>query len=147
MIFGIPRIPFFLALAGAIPFFWGGITLLVPALSSWGTHAFGGRFVGPFIYPLYGVIILAFMSGVLWGFAAKADYVIGYALSVVPALWAFFMTGDSSTTNAMNLVIGFLAVLLLDWHFWRLGMTPAWWFKLRTMITAIVIICFLPVIV
>lgn len=139
MILGIPRIPFLLALAGTIPFLWGALTVVAPQAGTWGIATIGPRFVGPYVQLFYGAIILAFMSGVLWGFAAKHDYTIGYALSVIPALWAFFMTGGGPTTAAMNLIMGFLAVLLLDWHFWRLQITPVWWFKLRVIITAIVV--------
>jgi len=146
MIAGIPRLPLFLALAGVIPFAWGALTALFPELGTWGIANLGSRFVGPYVQLFYGAIILAFMSGVLWGFAAKVDYAIGYALSVVPALWAFFMTGGGPTTAASNLVFGFLAVLLLDWHFWKLGATPPWWFKLRVVITALVVLSFFPVV-
>ena len=55
-----------------------------------------GRFVGPYVELAYGTVILAFMSGVLWGFATKAperQAPVCYALSVIPALWAFFMAG------------------------------------------------------
>ena len=65
----------------------------------------------------YGTIILCFMSGVLWGFATRANGTrasIGYALSVIPALWAFFMTGGGPTTAGMNLIFGFLGLLALD---------------------------------
>lgn len=139
MILGIPRIPFLLALAGTLPFLWGALTVFLPALNAWGITNVGPRFVGPYVQLFYGAIILAFMSGVLWGLAAKHDYTIGYGLSVIPALWAFFMTGGGPTTAASNLIVGFLAVLLLDWHFWTLKTTPTWWFKLRVIITAIVV--------
>lgn len=146
MIFGIPRAPFLLALAGAIPFFWGALTVLLPGVGAWGLDNIGARFIGPYVQLFYGAVILSFMSGVLWGFAAKHDYTIGYVLSVIPALWAFFMTGGGPTTAAVNLVIGFLAVLLLDWHFWSLGTTPPWWFKLRVIITALVVVSFTPLV-
>lgn len=139
MILGIPRIPFLLALAGTIPFLWGALTVLAPPINAWGITTIGPRFVGPYVQLFYGAIILAFMSGVLWGFAAKHNYTIGYGLSIIPALWAFFMTGGGPTTAAMNLIMGFLAVLLLDWHFWTLQTTPKWWFKLRVIITVIVV--------
>lgn len=146
MIAGIPRIPLLLALAGVIPFIWGALTVIAPDLRAWGTSAIGARFIGPYVQLFYGAIILSFMSGVLWGFAAKIDYTIGYGLSVIPALWAFFMTGGGPTAAASNLIVGFLAVLLLDWHFWRLGATPPWWFRLRVGITALVVLSFIPVV-
>ena len=137
----IPRSALILGLAGLIPFLWGAATLLSPSLAQWGQSALGGRFVGPYVQLFYGTIILSFMSGVLWGFAAKANGAIattGYALSVIPALWAFFMTGGGPVTAAMNLIVGFLGVLAIDWLFWRQGLTPDWWVRLRVLLTAIV---------
>lgn len=145
----IPRSALFLGLAGLLPFLWGAATALSPELAQWGQMTLGGRFVGPYIQLFYGAIILSFMSGVLWGFATKATgkaATAGYILSVIPALWAFFMTGGGPTTAAMNLIVGFLALLLLDWHFWRLELAPRWWMHLRILLTAIVIVSLLPLV-
>ena len=145
----IPRSALILGLAGLIPFLWSALTVLVPDLGLWGQMNLGGRFIGPFVGLSYGTIILAFMSGVLWGFATKATGQIAtasYVLSVIPALWAFFMIGGGPTTAAMNLIAGFLALLLLDWHFWRLGLAPPWWMHLRGLLTGVVVISLLPLV-
>ncbi|MEJ8562765.1 DUF3429 domain-containing protein [Yoonia sp. GPGPB17] len=145
----IPRSALFLGLAGLIPFLWGATTILLPNLALWGQMNLSGRFIGPHIQLFYGAVILSFMSGVLWGFATKATGQIAtasYILSVIPALWAFFMTGGGPTTAAINLIVGFLGLLLLDWHFWRLGLAPPWWMHLRGLLTAIVILTFLPLV-
>lgn len=145
----IPRSALILGLAGLLPFFWGSATVLRPELGLWGQMNLGGRFIGPYVQLFYGAIILAFMSGVLWGFATKATgqmATASYALSVIPALWAFFMTGGGPTTAAINLIVGFLGLLLLDWHFWRLGLAPSWWMHLRGLLTAIVILTLLPLV-
>ena len=144
MILGIPRAPLLLGLAGVIPFAWGAATVLAPSLGVWGIENLGSRFVGPYVQLFYGAIILAFMSGVLWGFATKATGASGYVLSVIPALWAFFMTGGGASAASLNLIVGFLGLLLLDWHFWNLGSAPEWWFKLRVLLTSLVIVCLLP---
>jgi hypothetical protein len=97
----------------------------------------------------YGIVILSFMSGVLWGFATRAtgtSAATGYALSVIPALWAFFMVGGGYVTAAMNLIFGFVGLLLLDWTFWRQGLAPDWWMRLRLILTAVVVLCLLPVV-
>ena len=97
----IPAAPLFLGLAGLIPFVWGALTYLSDPLAQWGAQTLGPRFVGPYVQLFYGSVILSFMSGVLWGFATKANgarAATGYALSVIPALWAFFMTGGGPTT-------------------------------------------------
>ena len=101
----IPAAPLALGLAGLIPFVWGTLSLFIPALQEFGSAAFGARFVGPYVQVFYGAIILAFMSGVLWGFATKSsgrEAVIGYGLSVLPALWAFFATGGGHSSAASS---------------------------------------------
>ena len=143
----IPRAPLLLGLAGLIPFIWGAMTILFPDLAIWGQMTLGGRFIGPYIQLSYGAIILAFMSGVLWGFAAKTDRAIGYILSVIPALWAFLMTGGGPVAAAMNLIVGFLGLLMLDWQFWRWGLTPPWWMQLRILLTAIVAVTLFPIVI
>jgi hypothetical protein len=145
----IPRSALWLGLAGLIPFFWGALTLLRPELGLWGAATFGPRFIGPYVQLFYGAVILSFMSGVLWGFATKARgraATAGYILSVIPALWAFFMTGGGPTGAAVNLIAGFLGLLLLDWHFWQMGLAPKWWMHLRGSLTALVVLSFLPLV-
>ncbi|ART99526.1 DUF3429 domain-containing protein [Yoonia vestfoldensis] len=145
----IPRSALLLGLAGLIPFFWGALTLLRPDLGLWGAALFGPRFIGPYVQLFYGAVILSFMSGVLWGFATKATgrlATASYILSVIPALWAFFMTGGGPTGAAVNLIVGFLALLLLDWHFWQMGLAPRWWMQLRSLLTALVVLSFLPLV-
>lgn len=146
----IPRAALILGLAGLIPFLWGMVTVLNPDAANWGISTFGPRFIGPYVQLFYGAIILSFMSGVLWGFAAKATghrETVGYILSVIPALWAFFMTGDGPVSAGINLIVGNVALLALDWHFWRNGLTPAWWMQFRILLTGLVIISFIPVVV
>ena len=145
----IPRSALILGLAGLLPFLWGAVTMFVPSLALEVAQMIGGRFVGPYIQLSYGVVILSFMSGVLWGFATKANgatATTGYALSVIPALWAFFMTGSGPTSSGTNLIVGFLGLLMLDWHFARLGLAPSWWMPLRIMLTGIVVLTLLPVV-
>lgn len=140
----IPRSALLLGLAGVIPFFWGTLTVLMPAVHDWGLSVLGARFVGPYVSLFYGAVILSFMSGVLWGFATKAEgarATTGYVLSVLPALWAFFTTGGGEVTAALNQIIGFLGLLLLDFAFWRWGLAPSWWMSLRLLLTGLVVVC------
>jgi hypothetical protein len=146
MIAGIPRAPLILGLAGLIPFLWGAASVIWPGLAAWGLDALGSRFIGPYVQLFYGAVILSFMSGVLWGFATRTDGTMGYVLSVLPALWAFFMTGGGPTTAAANLVIGFIALLMIDWHFWTHEATPPWWMRLRVLLTVIVVTTYIPLI-
>lgn len=139
----IPRAALFLGLAGLIPFLWGAITTVLPDTGLWTARTIGPRFAGPYVGLFYGAVILSFMSGVLWGFATKATGPVaatGYALSVIPALWAFFMTGGGPTSAGINLIAGFIGLLGLDWLFWKQGLAPAWWMHLRVLLTAIVVL-------
>lgn len=138
----IPRVPLLLGLAGLIPFLWGALTLVSDPLAAFGAETLGPRFIGPYVGLAYGTVILAFMSGVLWGFATKAEGQVaatGYALSVIPALWAFLFVGGGPTSAAINLIAGFVGLLGLDWLFWKQGLAPRWWMALRVMLTVVVV--------
>ena len=139
----VPRSALLLGLAGVIPFAWGALTTLLPNLQLWGAQTIGPRFVGPYIQLFYGAVILSFMSGVLWGFATKTDgaqATTGYVLSVLPALWAFFMTGGGPTSAGIYLIAGFAGLLALDFMFWRWGLAPPWWMTLRVLLTVLVVV-------
>ena len=121
MISKIPTGALILGLSGVIPFGWGAVTLVSEEAFNFGIEYFGARFVGPLIQLSYGIIILCFMSGVLWGFATKMDKKnanMGYILSVIPALWAFLAMGRGPTSDTISLMVGFVAVLLIDRHFY-----------------------------
>lgn len=139
----IPRSALILGLAGLIPFLWGAATQVSEPLAMWGVAWLGPRFVGPYIGLSYGMVILCFMSGVLWGFATKAEEEAGryYALSVIPALWAFFLVGDGPVSSAIYLGAGFVGLLVLDWQFQAQGLAPRWWMRLRVMLSAVVLAC------
>jgi hypothetical protein len=128
----IPRSALLLGLAGLLPFVACALTGFVSGpslLAGW----------EDIIALRYGIIILAFMSGVLWGFATKASgrkASIGYALSVLPALWAFFTTMGPTPQALSALIAGFVGILLLDYYFWRSGLAPEWWMRLRLLVSA-----------
>ncbi len=140
----IPRSALALGLAGLLPFLWGAASVLSPALAQFGAQNFGPLFTGTYLSLTYGTVILSFMSGVLWGFATRAEAGeagLSYALSVVPALWAFFMVNGDPGDAAVNLAAGFAGLLLLDWHFWKQGTAPDWWLRLRLGLTVVVLAC------
>ncbi len=142
----IPRSALWLGLAGLIPFVWGALTAMVPPLAVASYEVLPPVFVGDVVLVTYGTVILSFMSGVLWGFATKAtgrEAAVGYGLSVLPALWAFIMVRDTSDVSLIWLVAGFVALLALDLSFARQGLAPAWWMRLRVLLTAIVLVCLL----
>lgn len=140
----VPRAALILGLAGLLPFLWGALTVLFPDLGLWTAQTVGPRFAGPYVMLFYGAVILSFMSGVLWGFATRADgtlATIGYALSVIPALWAFFMTGGGPQSAGMSLIFGFAGLLFIDAQFARWGLAPPWWMALRLPLSAVVLAC------
>ncbi|MDJ0993628.1 MAG: DUF3429 domain-containing protein [Dinoroseobacter sp.] len=140
----IPRAALILGLAGLIPFLFGTATLFSASLAQWGLEIFGARFIGPYVQIFYGTIILSFMSGVIWGFATKATGTVaasGYALSVVPALWAFFMVGGGARSASLSLAVGFIGLIAIDYIFWKQQLAPPWWMHLRILLTTVVVIC------
>ena len=140
----IPRSALLLGLAGLIPFLWSAATQLSPALAGWAGQFLSPIFLGAVVGVTYGTVILSFMSGVLWGFATKADGAeagVAYALSVIPALWAFIMVTDASSNSVIFLAAGFAGLLLLDAMYAAWGLAPRWWLRLRVMLTVLVLGC------
>ncbi|MEQ6201922.1 DUF3429 domain-containing protein [Sulfitobacter sp. HNIBRBA2951] len=147
--FTIPRAPLLLGLAGLLPFIAGAVIATGLFWANKGDPQDGGFALiaprdGVSLLSLYGTIILSFMSGVLWGFATKAEgaqATTGYILSVLPALWTLFMRGGSDHETLQFLIIGFLGLLALDYYFFRQNLTPVWWMRLRILLTTIVLAC------
>lgn len=144
MIGRIPAVALLLGLAGLVPFLWAALLVLDSFTApDWPLpQTLLGD--GHLIMIRYGGIILPFMSGVLWGFATNARgplAIAAFALSVLPALWWFFMPGSGVTSALTNLATGFLGLLLLDYAFFRWELTPSWWMSLRIQLTVIVLLC------
>ena len=83
----------------------------------------------------YGAVILSFMGGCRWGFAAAGlgdgpSYRL-LAISVVPALygWAAALLEFQLATLALG--VGFVALYAADWSLERQHGAPAWWTRLR----------------
>lgn len=147
----IPRTALILGLAGTLPFIAGAAMTAAPdqVATLTGLPIFAARLAGSTVLIAYSTVILCFMSGALWGFATKSERTTPYVLSVLPALFVFFnaiyafigtATGTAQAT-LLPFIIGFAAILILDRSFTRAGLAPAWWLKLRLIITAIVLIC------
>lgn len=147
--FDIPRAPLLLGLAGLLPFLASALVASGAFTANMGEPEAGGYPLivaqdGMDALVLYATIILSFMSGVLWGFATKAEgakATTGCVLSVLPALWAFFARGGTQADTLFYLGIGFIALLALDYFFSREGLTPPWWMRLRILLTSIVLLC------
>ena len=79
----------------------------------------------------YGMVILSFMGGCRWGFAAAglgegSTYRL-FAIAVLPALYAWPMGHLAFEWAALGLAAGFLALFVAD-RVLTLGHgAPAWW--------------------
>ncbi len=139
-----PRPALALGFAGLIPFVWGALTVLIPALAEFGTAALGARFVGVPVLVAYGTIILCFMGGVLWGFATRAGPELqwrAYGTSILPAVWVFFAVGGTQAASLSALFVGFFAMLSLDLQFSQWKLIPPWWIGFRIVLTLVVLVC------
>lgn len=139
----IPVAALILGLAGLLPFLAGAANTLRPGLLA-GLGLPAPLDQGRGLLASYGIIILCFMAGALWGFAARARggwAAAGLALSVLPALYALgFVSGSGPRAMAM-LLFGFAGLLPLDALFqWR-GLAPPWWLRLRLLLSAVVCSC------
>lgn len=140
----IPATALALGLAGLLPFLWGAAGILAPGLTGWSLGFLPGRFHGAAVMQIYGIVILSFMAGVIWGFAtratgAQAGYF--YALSVLPPIWAFFAATGATGPSLWALLVGFVVLLPIDWTAARAGLAPAWWMRLRLLLTTVVSAC------
>lgn len=124
-----------LTLAGAIPF-------ALPAL----LYLFGISqlpLLGALqpIVSSYGLVILSFMAGVHWGQVIhKPRWHLLLIISNVITLsgWFTFLTGNATLLWCV-LILGFVALLLVDRRLLAAGMiTPAYW-RLRMVVTIIVV--------
>lgn len=142
----IPVPAWLLGIAGLLPFAVGAGLEMDAALTA---RLPGVEFIAPSgdgvaLQLRYGTVILAFMSGALWGFAASSRGFVGfmaYVLSTLPALYAAFGIQGGGRDALLMLGAGFGGLLLLDALFWQQGLTPRWWLALRLWLTAGVILC------
>ncbi|MEM6488973.1 MAG: DUF3429 domain-containing protein [Pseudomonadota bacterium] len=144
---GVPAAAAWLGLSGLIPFLGGAVALALldgPA----------GRLAQDLVAG-YGAVILSFMGGCRWGFVAAGVGAAGaetaggdadsaaegsdetretwlrYALSVVPALYAWPVLVMADPARPALLGVGFLLLLAADVRLARRGGAPAWWPTLR----------------
>lgn len=83
----------------------------------------------------YGAVILSFMGGCRWGFAAaglgKGPTYRLLALSVAPSLYAWIALELPGPFAFFALALGFILLLSADLSLSRQGGAPAWWPQLR----------------
>lgn len=125
----VPRLALILGFAGTLP-------VLAILLAYW---------LKPFFFDLalldsvavYGAVILSFIGGAHWGFAAKAGNAralatrLLYTRSVLPSLAGWMAVALGHVLACSILALLFVAVLPIDSWARRTGLAPDWWMQLR----------------
>ncbi len=131
-----------LGVLSVVPFLWGAASELSRRVATFGLGLVGPRFMGPYIGLEYGLVLLAVLSGAMFGFALRSGRGDRLApLALVPALWGFLFVNGGPTGAAILLAAGYLGALAIDWLFWRQGLSPVWWWPIRVAQTAVAVIC------
>ncbi|MEM6490627.1 MAG: DUF3429 domain-containing protein [Pseudomonadota bacterium] len=132
----IPKPARVLGLAGVIPFAAGALAVWV-APAEYQFAAFTAQ-------TLYAAVILSFLGGVQWGFAAAG---LGpgagpswerLGWSVLPSLLGWAALFLDPTAKVAVLMLGFLAAFMIDRRWTQLGRCPPWYARLRRDLTALV---------
>jgi hypothetical protein len=137
----IPTSALILGLAGLLPFVYGALSVLAPATAGLG-RIWSPNHTGVALLQIYGIVILCFMAGVIWGFATRAEgaqATLFYALSVLPAIFVFLTAFAAPRPSLVMLIIAFVALLAIDASAAKQGLAPPWWMTLRVMLTSVVV--------
>ncbi|MCF3972569.1 DUF3429 domain-containing protein [Paracoccus salsus] len=130
----VPVAAALLGAAGLLPFLWAVIVLQT------------GQFALPGAPPRaaamgYGLMIFSYMAGCFWPFAARSGRALDYGVAVAPVLVLIALVVPGVMSLNMALILGFAGLLPIDWLFWRRGVAPGWWMRLRLPLSAVVIAC------
>ncbi|MEM6441025.1 MAG: DUF3429 domain-containing protein [Pseudomonadota bacterium] len=129
----VPKPALWLGLSGLLPFAaFAAMAHLAPA--PWDLRAL-------MALAGYGAVILSFMGGCRWGFAAAGIDAQGpgwgrLVVSVAPALLAWAALSLSPAAAAVICALGLIALFAADLSLTRAGGAPAWWPALRLPLTA-----------
>lgn len=135
----IPRPARILGLAGVAPFAAGAAAIWFAPIE-YQFAAFNAQ-------TLYAAIILSFLGGVQWGFAAAGLGAgagpswerLGW--SVLPSLLGWAALFLDPTAKTAVLMLGFLAAFVIDRRWTQMGRCPVWYARLRRDLTALVTLC------
>lgn len=127
----IPPVALVIGLAGLIPFLCGALILWLP---DWAPGT-GDRLILS-----YGAIILAFLGGIRWGTAigpyGGRRQAIEFTASVMGSLAGFASLFVPPIPGLTLLIAAFLVQALWDVTSAEAGRLPAWFGKLRMLLTA-----------
>lgn len=134
----IPRGAALFGILGLVPF------LALASLAQWQPAApvLAALSEGDWLLLHYATVILCFMSGVLWGFATRAEgaeAALAYVFAVLPALFAATALLPLHGYRIEALMAGFTGLLLLDFWFWNEGLAPLWWMRFRALLSIVVL--------
>ena len=117
-----------LGYTGLLPFYASGLWLLLPDAPGRGLAGQG--------FVVYGVVILAFLGGTLWGNAVARPVPQKYSRLVISNLVALFAAvaglADNLVAAGALLALGQVALLLYER---QTGDTRGWYLRLRTRLT------------
>lgn len=134
----------FLAYAGAIPF-------VACAVMMWmGQRDLAGILYVEDVLIVYGLVIATFLNGVHWGTylyqSERSPLNLFITSNVVTiAIWLVFMT-TTLVVTLISQMIAFAILLLIDWWLLRAAVIPASYFRLRFIVTVIVVVSLLAVV-
>jgi len=92
---------------------------------------------------VYGVVIGTFVAGLHWGihFCKRTqDSVYLYSSLITLLLWCS-MWSIGSALGLMLVLLGFVLLWLVEYRFSAQRVTTAWFWKLRSAVSAIVVLC------
>jgi hypothetical protein len=137
----IPRSALLLGLAGLVPF-----VLLLIAMAMGADRQFGlphGTLRE--VLKFYGAVIVSFLGGIRWGIGMHRENLKEaasfFGMSVVPPLLAWAAILISHPYDLIVLISTVLITGGADLALVRQGSAPAWYGKLRAVLTGAVIIC------
>ncbi|MFW6342924.1 MAG: DUF3429 domain-containing protein [Halothiobacillaceae bacterium] len=128
----LARTAAWLTATGGLPFvLTAALAAYITEPADWIIHALTG----------YGVVILSFLGGIHWGRGLMAGQPGRLWIAVIPALYAWLVALLAPwPASAWWLAAGFLAMLALDARDTAL---PAWYRRLRWIITIVVVLVLL----
>ncbi|MEM0988080.1 MAG: DUF3429 domain-containing protein [Pseudomonadota bacterium] len=128
----VPPAALWLGRAGLIPFI--GLALATLATEAETKHLALRLLEG------YGVVILSFMGGCRWGFAAaglgEGPRIVPLAIAVLPALFAWAVAELPTPYDLCALAFGFMLLFVADVKLTEQQGAPIWWPRLRLPLTS-----------
>lgn len=131
-----PTVPIVLGLGGLIPFVGLALLAVTGAASRFGVPADMARAA----LLAYGAVIASFLGGIRWGVALRESgraSALDLVLSVVPSLiaWASLALPRPFDAGALGLLL--LAWGAVDQDLPRRGLAPAWFGRLRIILSGV----------